>query len=386
MSYSVTGIRRLAGDYGRSLAFWLPLSLLVSWQTYSLERRMHLPVVLGQVFLVYAARFLTVAILTPPIFYCVDRWPVTGVTFRRVEAYVLGYLPFSLSFAFIRWLLLPPWMEDTLTWGERNLSTLLQIAYSTFADMLLLYLGIVVAAHAYTYFVRGQRQEIEQLELRQSLAQSELQALRAQLHPHFLFNTLQGVSTLINTDREAAQLMLHTLADLLRTVLKHGSADLVTFREELAFAKAYLDLEQMRLGKRLDVRWEIAPETGGTLIPQLLLQPLIENAVVHGVAHSRSGGWIELQARVQDGRLHVRIANSLAGLTPSGSGVGLANTRARLRYLYADDARFEFQRSESTATAAAVLDLPALTAPSDATGLVVPEVAVPEVKEPRCVS
>ena len=106
------------------------------------------------------------------------------------------------------------------------------------------------------------------LQLRQSLAQSELQMLRAQLHPHFLFNTLQGVSTLIDTDRATAQNMLLTLAGLLRKVLKYGSTDLLPFREELAFVEAYLQLERMRLGRRLEVRWQIAPEVAAALIPQ----------------------------------------------------------------------------------------------------------------------
>jgi sensor histidine kinase YesM len=223
-----------------------------------------------------------------------------------------------------------------------------------------LYLAIVIAAHAYAYFVRGKKQEIERLELLQSLAQSELQSLRAQLHPHFLFNALQGISTLIDINRTAAKDMLHALAGLLRTALKHGSADLVPFRQELEFITAYLELEQMRFGKRLQVRWDIATESTQTLIPQLLLQPLIENAIVHGIANSRAGGWIELWARVAEGRLRVRITNSVASMTVPGSGVGLSNTRARLKYLFEEDGRFEFRLNEGRAIATAEIDLPAL--------------------------
>jgi hypothetical protein len=357
---SITGIRRLARDYALSLAFWIPAGLLVGWQAYTAYRNVHWPVPLGTMLLVYSARYFTVGVLSPPIFYCVERWPVSGAPVRRVPAYVLGYVPFALLFALIRWSLLPPWLESPLGWGERTLSSLFQLAYATFADVILLYVGVVIAAHAYAYFIRGKQQEIERLELLQNLAQSELQALRAQLHPHFLFNTLQGVSTLIDTDRRAAQNMLRTLAELLRTVLKHGSADLVSFREELDFARSYLELEQIRHGKRLEVRWDIAPETGSTLIPQLLLQPLIENAIVHGVASSRMGGWIELYARVQNARLHVRITNSVSDVTPRGSGVGLTNTRARLKYLYGEDGHFEFRGGGGPGIATAIVDVPAL--------------------------
>lgn len=359
MSDSITGIRRLARDYARSMAFWLPIGLLVGWQVYGMYRSVHAAVSIAEVLRAQTARYFIIALMTPPIFYCVERWPVTGVSVRRAAAYLAGGLPFTLLFVLL-WALLLRVVNGISIWGDRDFSRMFRFTYGNFADVLQLYLAMVVAAHAYLYFVRERKQEIERLELLQSLAQSELQALRAQLHPHFLFNTLQGVSTLIDTDRKAAQNMLRALAGLLRTVLMHGSADLVSFREELEFAKAYLELERMRLGKRLEVRWDIAPETGGSLIPQLLLQPLIENAIVHGVANSRTGGWIELQARVQSGRLHVRITNSVAGMTPRGSGVGLSNTRARLKHLYEEDGRFEFQRSEGPGIATAVVDLPAL--------------------------
>ncbi|HUI60893.1 MAG TPA: histidine kinase, partial [Steroidobacteraceae bacterium] len=304
-------LRCLLRDYALSVAFWLPTSLLVSWQMYEFNLRSHLPVDFRDMLQVYAARYLSVAILTPPLFYLVNRWPLTNDRIPRTAAYALGYVPFSVCFGVIRWLILPPWMEETLTWGPRTRATLFELIYSTFADVLLLYLGVIVAAHAYTYFVRGRRQEIERLQLRQSLAQSELQTLRAQLHPHFLFNTLQGVSTLIDTDRGLAQHMLLTLAGMLRKVLKYGSADLIALREELAFVRAYLQLEQMRLGRRLEVRWQIAPDVDGALIPQLLLQPLIENAVVHGIANSREGGWIEVEANLKRQQLVVTIRNSI---------------------------------------------------------------------------
>ena len=360
-----TRIPRLVRDYALAIAFWLSVSVLVAWQMYGFERLLSRPVFLHDLLLVFGARYLTVAILTPPIFYLVERWPVTGAVVRRTAGYALGYLPFSCAFAVIRWLLLPPWREETTSWGPRSLEMLFELLYGTFADVLLLYLSVVVAAHAYAYFVHGQRQEIERLELRQSLAQSELQALRAQLHPHFLFNTLQGISTLIETDRVTAQGMLRALAALLRTVLKHGSADLVPFREELDFLESYLNLEKMRLGKRLEVRWQIAPETHAAPIPQLLLQPLMENALVHGIASSLEGGWIEVQARVRDGRLQVLIRNTVGGRSQPGLGVGIANARARLKYLYSDDASLDFRLEQDGALAIISLTLPAFAAVVD---------------------
>lgn len=271
MDLNTKSARSIARAYALSLLFWMPLSLLVAWQTYGTERSEHLPVQLSSELLIYAARYFTIALLTPPIFYWVNRWPASRTQLRRIGVYALAYFPFSCTFALIRWLILPPWLETTMNWGPRSLWSLFALAYGTFADLFLLYLGVLVAAHAYTYFVRGQQQEMDRLRLRQSLAQSELQALRAQLHPHFLFNTLQGVSTLIDVDPATAQQMLFTLATLLRVVLKHGSVDLISLKEELHFLRAYLELEHMRLGSRLTVRWDIAPEAEQALLPQLLL-------------------------------------------------------------------------------------------------------------------
>ncbi|HEX8799346.1 MAG TPA: histidine kinase, partial [Terriglobales bacterium] len=180
----------------------------------------------------------------------------------------------------------------------------------------------------------------------------------------FLFNTLQGLSTLINTDQQTAQTMLFTLAELLRTALKHGTADLVSVREELDFLKAYLYLEQLRLGKRLEVRWRISPEVHDAFIPQLLLQPLIENAIVHGVSSSQGPGWVQIEASAGDERLLVVIRNSIGGVSQPGLGVGIANTRARLRYLYGDDASFEFEVVDGQG-AAAQISIPAFRTPGE---------------------
>jgi len=367
MKCTINNTKLVLRVYALSLLFWMPLSLLAGWQSYSIERTQHLPVALGNELLVYAARYFSVALLTPPLFYWVNRWPVSGAQLRRIGGYVLGYVPFTCAFALIRWLVLPPWMEETSSWGPRSLWTLSELASGTFADVFLLYLGVVIAAHAYTYFIRGRQQEMDRLRLKQSLAQSELQALKAQLHPHFLFNTLQGVSTLIGTDPAAAQKMLFTLATLLRVVLTHGSADLVPLGDELHFLRTYLELERMRLGPRLTVRWHVASDAEHALIPQLLLQPLLENAIVHGIANARDGGWIEISVRILDNCLEVDIRNSVAGPSQRGLGLGLANVKARLQHLYGDDVHATFTFRVEDTHAVAHVSVPALAPLSRAT-------------------
>ena len=121
----------------------------------------------------------------------------------------------------------------------------------------------------------------------------------------------------------------------------------------------------MRLGKRLEMRWQIAPETHTAPIPQLLLQPLMENALVHGIASSLEGGWIEVEAAVRDGRLQVLIRNTVGGRSQPGLGVGIANARARLKYLYSDDASLDFRLEQDGALAIISLTLPAFATVAD---------------------
>jgi LytS/YehU family sensor histidine kinase len=155
--------------------------------------------------------------------------------------------------------------------------------------------------------------------------------------------------------------MIVKLSSLLRKALEHSGSDLIPLQEELKFIGEYLDLETMRFGARLTVIWSIDPNTRGTLVPQLILQPLVENAIRHGIASSREKGWIEIVSQLRDHGLELQIRNSLTGERPRGAGLGLQNTEARLKYLYSDEATFCFATGEG-GTAAATLLLPALGA------------------------
>jgi two-component system LytT family sensor kinase len=283
------------------------------------------------------------AVVTPLIFAIVHRYPLERpVKISRAAAYLLGTPVYMTTVAFIRWLVLPPWNPLTQQFDPRTLETLLN-SLRYFALLSWDYVVIMVAAHGYEYFWRARKQESERAELQRALAASELQALKSQLHPHFLFNTLQGISTLIDADHLRAKNMLLNLSHLLRTALRYGSADLITLDEELKFIEGYLGLEKMRLEQRLDVRCNIELETRAMLVPQLILQPLIENAILHGVACCRGGGWIELASRQQHGSLEIIVRNSLGGIRQDGMGVGLQNTKARLKYLYLDEAAVSFE-------------------------------------------
>jgi LytS/YehU family sensor histidine kinase len=228
-----------------------------------------------------------------------------------------------------------------------------------FADEMFIYTAIVVAAHAYEYLRRLRRQERERYEYQQALAASELQALKMQLHPHFLFNTLNGISTLVDGNPQNAKAMIIKLSTLLRTALDRDSSDLIPLQDELKFAGEYLDLEKMRFGDRLKIEWLVASETSRLLVPPMILQTLVENAIRHGVAPSREGGWIEIAASTCNGMLDIQVRNSVSAKTSIGTGVGLRNAEARLKYLYSGDASLHLTVAEDR-TATASLALPAL--------------------------
>jgi two-component system, LytTR family, sensor kinase len=309
--------------------------------------------------LVALAWCVTSATLTPPMFYIVRRYPISrqmGV--RRIIGYVLGAPVYVMLSASLRTLLLPPFDPVTQEFAHRTYQSLLD-NINLFAMQTWDYLVILVAAHAYAYFTRARSQEIEGARLQQALAESELQVLKSQLQPHFLFNTLHGISTLIEVDKLRAKLIVLKLSNLLRAVLEDGTADLISLQDELKFAEAYLDIEKMRLGDRLEIRWNIQAGNGQLLVPPLILQPLVENAIAHGVACSREGGWLEIGLQRMNDRLDITVRNSVRGKGTPGSGLGLRNVRARLNHLYADEARFSLEISDD-GVATATLILPAL--------------------------
>jgi two-component system, LytTR family, sensor kinase len=353
--------RRILRDYLISIAFWMIAAMLSTWQDARLSAIEHMNWTLRMLAILYSIRFFVVALLTPPIFYCVQKWPLrSGKDIGRAFAYILGFIPFTVGFAAIRWLMFPPWYPETQTWGPRTLDSLTHMLYEMFADEFLTYLSIVIAAHALAYFVWVRRQQLDQLELKQALAQSELQTLKAQLQPHFLFNTLHAISTLVQDNPRQARSMIVGLSSLLRRTLQRQGADLVPLDDDLTFARDYLEIQSMRLGDRLRIEWKIQPETRRLLVPELILQPLLENAIKHGIAPCRDGGWLEIISEEKNGKLRIQIRNSANGTTSeAGLGVGHHNVEARLNHLYGSDAKFYFHRAPDQALAE--LEFPILT-------------------------
>jgi len=352
--------RPVVRAYGLSIAVWCGLSLLTGVQYRVFDKAMNINSSLFDMLLLAESRGFSFALLTPPIFYLARR-SIGGARnrIRYLLLYCFGVGPFMLLYACIRWTILPPWDAALQQYVPRTKHGPLELIHSGFADQITMYIAIMAAAHAYWYFEKLRKREMENVEFQRALAASELQALKMQLHPHFLFNTLHGISTLIDTDQAGAKEMVVKLSSLLRGTLEHSSSDLIPLNEELKFVREYLDLEAMRLGTRLNVEWSIDADTGRALVPQLILQPLVENAVRHGIACSRDGGWVEIAAKKRARTLELGIRNSIGGKRTPGLGVGLKNTEARLRYLYSDEATFTFAETDDH-TAIATLRLPVL--------------------------
>jgi two-component system, LytTR family, sensor kinase len=352
-----------AGKIGRaylwSILLWATFAPLMAAQNQLLESEDGISIAYWKMLLIAGAWSMTAALLGPPLFAIVRRFPISRpIQFQRVAAYVLGACPYVIVSACLRSFLLPPFDPNTQQFTARSWQGVVGNMH-LFAMQTWDYLAMLMAAHAYEYFTRSRNQELERAQLQQALAESELQALKSQLQPHFLFNTLHGISTLIEVDRGRARTMVLKLSNLLRTVLQDGTSDLIAFEDELKFAEAYLDIEKMRLEDRLEIIWKIEPATRALLVPPLILQPLVENAIVHGVSCSREGGWIEIAARRADDRIELSVRNSVRGKGNPGSGLGLENTRARLNYLYSDEASLSFTIGEK-GIAEVLLHFPAL--------------------------
>jgi LytS/YehU family sensor histidine kinase len=191
------------------------------------------------------------------------------------------------------------------------------------------------------YYRKYREREKRATQLEAQLVQAQLQALKMQLHPHFLFNTLHSISALLHEDAEAADRMIARLGEFLRLTLEDTGQQEVTLQKELEFLKCYLDIERIRFQDRLTVRYDIDPETLDALVPNLMWQPIVENAIRHGIAPRSGAGCIELRSKRLGPKLQLQVKDDGPGLrNEPGSGgdlnegVGLANTRNRLRQLY----------------------------------------------------
>jgi two-component system, LytTR family, sensor kinase len=299
------------------------------------------------------------AALSPIIFWLGRRFPIERKFWlRRVGLHLL----FSGVFAFI----------DLAIGAEayvvmRVIPILPRSFSGTYALLLLIgYHGVVVAywallvgQHSLRYYRQYQeraqqalRLELQASELQRQLARAQLGALKAQLHPHFLFNTLNAIMVLVRQEKgRQAEETLALLSDLLRCVLDDVEAQEVPLRRELEYLRLYLAIEQVRFQDRLRIETSVDPEVLDAAVPHMALQPIVENAIRHGIGKSSAAGKIEIRAIRSNDLLEIRVQDDGPGLQPPSSsptqGIGLANTRNRLQQLYGESSHLAVKNGEA---------------------------------------
>jgi signal transduction histidine kinase len=290
------------------------------------------------------------AVLVPGILWLARRYRFGRGTWRRALAmHGIGVVVATATHAALtisaRVLILRTLTERDPQWWP----SFRELFFLNFDWEMMTYWAVVVLSHAMHFHRESQVRELAAAQLETRLAEAQLQALQSQLHPHFLFNTLHAISALMHRNVDAAEAMLERLSDLLRLTLDRIGTQQVRLKDELDFIEKYLEIERARFGERLQVHVDVEDAVLDAAVPTLLLQPLVENAIRHGIAPKIAGGRVEIAAAREDDRLRLVVRDNGRGLAADtldafNTGVGLSNTRSRLQHLYGDRHHFDFQR------------------------------------------
>ncbi len=336
-------------------AFWTLLGVAFAVQFHFASEQIGNPVPWSRAFAHSLADWYVFALLSIPAVLLAGRFTIERPHAGHALLIHFGAsVVFSLVYVTLR-AVIALWQNADLSFAPACRALLIKSWHFN----LLVYWVIISVNHAFDYYDKLREREVRTAELERHLTEARLQALQMQLNPHFLFNTLHAISALMHKDVDAADRMLVRLSELLRHALEATDTQEVTLREELDFLSRYLDIEHTRFGPRLTVEMKIAPETLEALVPNLVLQPLLENAIRHGIEPHARPGSIEVSAK-RDGeslRLEVRDnGDGLAGGAPT-ERVGLSNTRARLSQLYGHAQKFSLSNAPQGGFLASI-DLP----------------------------
>lgn len=302
-------------------------------------------------------------LLLPSIWWLSRRFPFERSRLAsRIPIHLAGGL--LISSIFVVLLEIKDEIVDALFSAETPLAPLRDIEgylYGGLEFFLLPYFAIVALVHALGRFQQHRRRELKASRLETRLVQAHLEVLKMQLRPHFLFNTLNAISSLMHRDVDAADRMITLLSDLLRMSLDQDERHQVTLQNELDFLNRYLAIEQIRFRDRLAVEIEVEPECLAVQVPRLILQPLVENSIRHGIAMRSAAGRVAIRGRREGERLLLTVWDDGPGLPGEGvvlrEGLGLSNTRARLQQIYGSDHRFDL-RNAAGGGLEVLLDIP----------------------------
>jgi len=342
-----------------SFGVWSLVAFAAALTIYRQYRGSREPITLASSLGMQFCQILTYAPLTPFAFAFATRYPIRRNNWMIWSlAYLAGGLIFTAAHVALQ--SVTPfgfWDRKYHEWSSviwDSHSHLFRVRWSVLPELFLTslmndissaFIPIALVAHIVSYTRSLRERELRAVQLEGQLAKARLQALKSQLQPHFLFNTMHSISSLMLTDVKAADRMMSRLGDLLRMSLESAETQVTTLSQEIEFLNCYLEIEKVRFGEKLRVSFDISPETLDAVVPHLLLQPLVDNAVKHGIARLPEGGEIRILAKTQAKQLEIEIVDNGPGVSDKraapSSGLGLRITRERLESLYGQDQRLE---------------------------------------------
>jgi two-component system LytT family sensor kinase len=342
-----------------SFGVWALVAFAAGVTVYRLSMATRSPMALRSALALEACQILTYAPLTPFVFTFSNRFPirrnnwkkltplylVAGLAFTAMHVALQSMTPFGFWDPTYREWRSAVWDSHTHKFGVVWSVLPEEFLTSLFNDLGSTFIPIVLVAYVVSYNRALRERELKAVQLEAQLAQARLQALKSQLQPHFLFNTMHSISSLMMTDVKAADRMMTRLGDLLRMSLESAGTQIASLGREIEFLNCYLEIEKVRFAERLIVSLHISPQALDASVPHLLLQPLVDNAVKHGIAKLPDGGEIRIAAKTQAAQLQIEISDNGPGLSDKyslpSSRLGLRITRERLESLYGQDQSLE---------------------------------------------
>jgi two-component system, LytTR family, sensor kinase len=335
---------RLAAIWG----IWTFIGLVFTLQGYFMSYRSERPMIFADSLYLQMTWAYVWALATPLVLWAAARRPIERGNWIPSA---LLHIPISIVLSVVLTALarVIVWLKFSYPMGKPlTFESITNFVIGNFSEGIGIYLLIALTSYAYNYYRRYREGQLRTLQLEAQLSQAQLQALKMQLHPHFLFNTLHSISALLNKDVEAARKMITRLGDFLRLTLENSGSPEVTLKQEMEFLTCYLEIERIRFQNRLVTRVDMGERTLDAKVPNLILQPIVENAIRHGIAPRSSPGLIDIAAKQLDGKLRIQIRDNGPGLPDHRTsqnqfkkGLGLANTETRLKRLYGADHLFD---------------------------------------------
>jgi len=331
---------------------WLFIGIVFTLQGYFTSYRSERPVKLVDSLYLQMTWAVAWAFATPLVLLAASRLPIERNNWIRS---VLLHIPICLVLS-----VLVTTLGRVLIWlnfGYRigrplTYESVENFVVANFSEGIGIYLLIAVTSYAFSFYRRFREGQLRTLQLEAQLSQAQLHALKMQLHPHFLFNTLHSISALLNKDPQSARQMITRLGDFLRLTLENSGAQEVTLQKEMEFLSCYLEIERIRFQDRLVTRMELDEKTLDAKVPNLILQPIVENAIRHGIAPRSTPGLIEIEAKQLGSALRIQVRDNGPGISDHRTsdnlfkkGLGLTNTETRLARLYGTAHRFDLRNN-----------------------------------------